>query len=46
MLEGAPGVLADGEGREALLGVPVLRDTLCKTSGRTCTCNDADTGDA
>ena len=31
MLEGAPGVLAAGEGREALLGVPVARDTSCKT---------------
>lgn len=46
VLDGAAGVLADGEGREALLGVPVARDTPCITSGRMCTCNGAYVGDA
>ena len=46
VLEGAPGVLAAGEGREALLGVPVATDTPCRTRGRMCTCNGADVGDA
>lgn len=46
MLDGAAGVLADGEGQEALMGVPVARDTPCITSGRMCTCNGAYVGDA
>lgn len=46
VLDGAAGVLADGEGQEALMGVPVARDTPCITSGRMCTCNGAYVGDA